>query len=79
MASSAPLSEVARPLHLFAQGAGPKRIRNMARSGTPDRKLATLLGLGLATWMEFYNCDGVNLVLPDVVGTFGVSQDQASC
>jgi hypothetical protein len=37
-----------------------------------------LLGLGLATWMKFYTHDGVNLVLPDIAGTFGVSQDQAS-
>ena len=37
-----------------------------------------LLGLGLATWMEFYTYDGVNLVLPDMAGTFGLSQDQAS-
>jgi len=66
----------------------------MPSSGTPDRKVATgspvvttgsggqttymLLGLGLTTWMEFYTYDGVNLVLPDMAGTFGVSQDQAS-
>ena len=37
-----------------------------------------LLGLGLASWMEFYTYDGVNLVLPDMAGAFGVSQDQAS-
>lgn len=37
-----------------------------------------LLGLGLATWMEFYTYDGVNLVLPDMAGVFGLSQDQAS-
>jgi EmrB/QacA subfamily drug resistance transporter len=37
-----------------------------------------LLGLGLATWMEFYTYDGVNLVLPDIAGGFGLSQDQAS-
>jgi MFS transporter, DHA2 family, multidrug resistance protein len=37
-----------------------------------------LLGLGLATWMEFYTYDGVNLVLPDVAGTLGLSQDEAS-
>jgi MFS transporter, DHA2 family, multidrug resistance protein len=37
-----------------------------------------LLGLGLATWMEFYTYDGVNLVLPDMAGTLGLSQDQAS-
>ncbi len=37
-----------------------------------------LIGLGLATFMEFYTYDGVNLILPDMAGTFGVSQDQAS-
>jgi len=37
-----------------------------------------LLGLALATWMESYTYDGVNLVLPDMAGTLGVSQDQAS-
>jgi hypothetical protein len=28
-----------------------------------------LFGLGLATWMEFYTYDGVNLILPDTIGT----------
>jgi DHA2 family multidrug resistance protein len=37
-----------------------------------------LVGLGLATWMEFYTYDAVNLVLPDMAGSFGVSQDEAS-
>jgi MFS transporter, DHA2 family, multidrug resistance protein len=37
-----------------------------------------LVGLGLATWMEFYTYDAVNLVLPDIAGSFGVSQDEAS-
>ena len=38
------------------------------RAGTgPSRYM--LLGLGLATWMEFYTYDGVNLVLPDMAGT----------
>jgi hypothetical protein len=37
-----------------------------------------LIGLGLATWMEFYTYDGVNLVLPDMAGTLGLSQDKAS-
>jgi MFS transporter, DHA2 family, multidrug resistance protein len=45
------------------------------RAGQPKY---LLLGLGLATWMEFYTYDGVNLVLPDMAGTFGLSQDQAS-
>lgn len=44
---------------------------------TPTNRLL-LLGLGLATWMEFYTYDGVNLVLPDMAGGFGLSQDQAS-
>jgi DHA2 family multidrug resistance protein len=44
----------------------------------PSERMGMLLGLALATWMEFYTYDGVNLVLPDMAGTFGVSQDQAS-
>jgi len=39
---------------------------------------ALLLGLGLATGMEFYTFDSVNLVLPDMTGTLGVSEDEAS-
>jgi MFS transporter, DHA2 family, multidrug resistance protein len=56
----------------------------MTVAGTPStpggigQTNAMLLGLGLATWMEFYTYDGVNLVLPDMAGTFGISQDQAS-
>ena len=37
-----------------------------------------LMGLGLATGMEFYTFDSVNLVLPDVTGTLGLSADEAS-
>jgi DHA2 family multidrug resistance protein len=37
-----------------------------------------LIGLGLATWMEFYTYDAVNLVLTDMAGSFGISQDEAS-
>ncbi|WP_240324725.1 DHA2 family efflux MFS transporter permease subunit [Trinickia diaoshuihuensis] len=37
-----------------------------------------LLGLGLATGMEFYTFDSMNLVLPDLTGTLGVSADEAS-
>lgn len=44
----------------------------------PQNTRLLLLGLGLATWMEFYTYDGVNLVLPDMAGGFGLSQDQAS-
>jgi MFS transporter, DHA2 family, multidrug resistance protein len=45
---------------------------------TPGELRGLLLGLGLATWMEFYTYDAVNLVLPDMAGSFGISQDEAS-
>ena len=45
-------------------------------TASPSKYL--VLALGLATWMEFYTSDGVNLVLPDMAGTLGLSQDQAS-
>jgi MFS transporter, DHA2 family, multidrug resistance protein len=44
----------------------------------PGQTSWMLLGLGLATWMEFYTYDAVNLVLPDMAGSFGVTQDEAS-
>lgn len=37
-----------------------------------------LMGLGLATGMEFYTFDSMNLVLPDLTGSLGVSGDEAS-
>jgi DHA2 family multidrug resistance protein len=37
-----------------------------------------LLGLALATGMEFYTFDSVNLVLADMTGTLGLSADEAS-
>jgi DHA2 family multidrug resistance protein len=37
-----------------------------------------LLGLGLATAMQFYTFDSVNLILPDMAGALGVSRDEAS-
>jgi Major Facilitator Superfamily len=37
-----------------------------------------LLGLALATGMEFYTFDSMNLVLVDITGTLGVSEDEAS-
>jgi MFS transporter, DHA2 family, multidrug resistance protein len=45
---------------------------------SPAHVNCLLLGLGLATGMEFYTFDGVNLVLPDLTGTLGVSADEAS-
>ena len=37
-----------------------------------------LLGLGLATAMQFYTYDSVNLILPDMAGALGLSRDEAS-
>jgi DHA2 family multidrug resistance protein len=45
---------------------------------TPAHTRLLLMGLGLATGMEFYTFDSVNLVLPDLTGTLGVSADEAS-
>jgi DHA2 family multidrug resistance protein len=45
---------------------------------TPSARGWLLLGLGLATGAEFYTNDAMNLVLPDITGTLGVSFDQAS-
>jgi MFS transporter, DHA2 family, multidrug resistance protein len=45
---------------------------------SPSQTKWMLIGLGLATWMEFYTYDAVNLVLPDMAGSFGISQDEAS-
>jgi MFS transporter, DHA2 family, multidrug resistance protein len=43
-----------------------------------DEAKMLLFGLGLATAVEFYTFDAVNLVLPDMAGSFGISRDQAS-
>ena len=39
----------------------------VAASSVPSKYMR--LVLALATWMEFYTYDGVNLVLPDMAGT----------
>jgi MFS transporter, DHA2 family, multidrug resistance protein len=36
------------------------------------------MGLGLMTGMEFYTADSMNLILPDITGSLGVTQDQGS-
>ncbi|WP_236002176.1 MFS transporter [Paraburkholderia elongata] len=45
---------------------------------SPGHTRLLLLGLGLATGMEFYTFDSMNLVLSDLTGTLGVSADEAS-
>jgi MFS transporter, DHA2 family, multidrug resistance protein len=37
-----------------------------------------LVALALATGMEFYTFESINLVLPDITGSLGVSFDEAS-
>ncbi|MBN8953578.1 MULTISPECIES: DHA2 family efflux MFS transporter permease subunit [unclassified Rhizobium] len=56
----------------LAGGVGQFSMTNPAQTNM------VLIGLGLATWMEFYTYDAVNLVLPDMAGSFGISQDEAS-
>jgi MFS transporter, DHA2 family, multidrug resistance protein len=53
-------------------------LGSAATAMAPGQTSRVLIGLGLATWMEFYTYDAVNLVLPDMAGSFGVSQDEAS-
>jgi MFS transporter, DHA2 family, multidrug resistance protein len=45
---------------------------------SPSQSRLLLLGLALATGMEFYTFESMNLVLPDITGTLGVSFDEAS-
>src|ERR1700722_7200009 len=45
---------------------------------SPSQSRLLLLGLALATGMEFYTFQSMNLVLPDITGTLGVSFDEAS-
>ncbi|MFT4111342.1 MFS transporter [Silvibacterium sp.] len=45
---------------------------------TPVQSRLLLLGLAFATGMEFYTFESMNLVLPDITGTLGVSFDEAS-
>jgi MFS transporter, DHA2 family, multidrug resistance protein len=45
---------------------------------SPSQSKYLLLGLALATAMEFYTFDSMNLVLPDITGSLGVSFDEAS-
>src|ERR1700678_4684310 len=45
---------------------------------SPSQSKYLLLGLALATAMEFYTSESMNLVLPDITGSLGVSFDEAS-
>jgi DHA2 family multidrug resistance protein len=58
--------------------AGPPASQMSPGQMSPSQTSRLLIGLGLATWMEFYTFDAVNLVLPDMAGSFGISRDEAS-
>jgi DHA2 family multidrug resistance protein len=45
---------------------------------SPAQAGLILAGLSMATGMEFYTFDSVNLVLPDITGALGVSPDEGS-
>jgi len=60
----------------LALSAVPGRAPTTLVSAADTRWL--LLGLALATGMEFYTFDSVNLVLADMTGTLGLSADEAS-
>jgi DHA2 family multidrug resistance protein len=49
--------------------------RGSIERGDLDR---LLVGLGLATSIQFYTFDSINLILPDMAGSFGASRDEAS-
>jgi hypothetical protein len=51
------------------------KVRDTAAATTGGASPSKYMLLGR---MEFYTYDGVNLVLPDIAGTLGLSQDQAS-
>ena len=52
----------------------PKPVASLS----PEQRKYLLLGLALATGIEFYTFESVNLVLPDITGSLGVSFDEAS-
>jgi DHA2 family multidrug resistance protein len=60
----------------LALSAAPGQTTTALVSAAHTRWL--LLGLALATGMEFYTFDSVNLVLADMTGTLGLSADEAS-
>jgi DHA2 family multidrug resistance protein len=57
---------------------GPPQFSNRELVFSPLQIRMLLLGLALATAMEFYTFDSMNLVLVDIAGTLGVTFDEAS-
>jgi MFS transporter, DHA2 family, multidrug resistance protein len=65
---------VAASVSIAVAGREPAQGTGLSRSETNW----LLIGLGLATGMEFYTFDSVNLVLPDLTGTLAASTDEAT-
>jgi DHA2 family multidrug resistance protein len=63
-------AHLANAMTEIAQSAVP--VKATATLVSPTHTRGLLLGLGLATGMEFYTFDSVNLVLPDMAGTLGI-------
>lgn len=63
-------------IHPIANTAVPQPAASTVLAPADRRWL--LLGLGLATGMEFYTNDSMNLILPDITGTLGLSSDEGS-
>jgi MFS transporter, DHA2 family, multidrug resistance protein len=58
--------------------AAPPPLVFLGSAFSPGQTRMLLFGLALATGMEFYTFDSMNLVLVDIAGTLGVSGDEAS-
>jgi DHA2 family multidrug resistance protein len=69
------MSDTAPPVQMPTSPAPPPTA---AATLSPAHTRLLLMGLGLATGMEFYTFDSMNLVLADLTGTLGVSADEAS-
>jgi MFS transporter, DHA2 family, multidrug resistance protein len=72
------MNEAALPPHVPAALAAPPAPAPGGALVAPEHTFPLLIGLGLATGMEFYTFDSMNLVLADLTGTLGVSADEAS-
>jgi MFS transporter, DHA2 family, multidrug resistance protein len=59
-------------------GSAPSSNLGSGLTFSPSQIRSLLLGLALATGMEFYTFDSMNLILTDLTGTLGVSSDEAS-
>jgi len=63
----------------MSERGGPIGSIAHGRAATEPQDLGRFfVGLGLASAMQFYTFDSINLILPDMAGAFGASRDEAS-